>query len=188
VNELPHLFHAVEECDPQSADKLLPLVYEELRRLAAHKMSQQPAGHTLQATALVHEAFLRLIGDPERTWADRQHFFAAAAETMRHILVDRARRKAALRHGGNAVTLPLDDALLAGPADDEHVLAVNGALDALAAHQPAAAELVKLRFFAGFTLVEASELLGVSERTAKRVWSYARAWLFDEIQRTARTA
>jgi RNA polymerase sigma factor (TIGR02999 family) len=188
VNDLPHLYQAVEECDPQSAEKLLPLVYEELRRLAAHKMSQQPAGHTLQATALVHEAFLRLIGNPERTWANRQHFFAAAAETMRHILVDRARRKAALRHGANAVTLPVDDLLLANPADDEQVLAINGALDALAAHQPAAAELVKLRFFAGFTLVEAAELLGVSERTAKRMWSYARAWLFHEIQRTASTA
>lgn len=183
VNELPHLLHAVEACDSQSAEKLLPLVYEELRRLAAHKMKLQPAGHTLQATALVHEAFLRLVGNPERTWADRQHFFAAAAETMRHILVDRARRKAALRHGSNAVAVPLDDALLAGHADEEQLLAINEALDSLAAENPKAAELVKLRFFAGFTLVEAAELLDLPERTAKRVWSYARAWLFDEIQR-----
>lgn len=188
MNELPHLFHTVEECDPQSAEKLLPLVYDELRRLAAHKMALQPAGHTLQATALVHEAFLRLIGNPERTWADRRHFFAAAAETMRHILVDRARRKAALRHGGNAVPLQLDDILLPDNADDAQVLAVNDALDALAARDAGAAELVKLRFFAGFTLVEAAELLGLSERTAKRMWSYARAWLFNEIQRTGGNA
>ena len=188
MNDVPHLFHAIEECDPQGADKLLPLVYEELRRLAAHKMSRQPAGHTLQPTALVHEAFLRLIGNPERTWADRQHFFAAAAETMRHVLVDRARRKAALRHGSNVVALQLDDALLAGPVDEDHVIAVNSALDALAVHDTTAAELVKLRFFAGFTLIEAAALLGVSERTAKRIWSYARAWLFDEIQQMARAA
>jgi len=183
--DVTRLLQDAAEGRGQAAAELLPLVYDELRRLAAHKMSAQPAGHTLQATALVHEAFLRLISDPERTWADRRHFFAAAAETMRHILVDRARRKAALRHGGNAVALQLDDVPLAAPAADEQLIAVNEALDALAAHDATAAELVKLRFFAGFTLAEAAELLGTSERTAKRIWSYARAWLFDEIQRTA---
>ena len=188
VNEIPFLLHAVEERDPQSAEKLLPLVYEELRRLAAHRMAHQPAGHTLQATALVHEAFLRLIGNPERTWADRRHFFAAAAEAMRHILVDRARRKAAVRHGGNQALLPIEDLALAGPAPAEHVIAVNDALDQLAAHDATAAELIKLRFFAGFTFAEAAELLGISERTAKRTWSYARAWLFEQIQGRASVA
>ena len=178
------MLHAVEESDPQSAEKLLPLVYEELRRIATHRMGQQPAGHTLQATALVHEAFLRLIGNAENTWADRRHFFAAASEAMRHILVDRARRKAAVRHGSNQVPLQLEDVVLAAQAVDEHVIAVNDALEQLAKQDPTAAELVKLRFFGGFTLVEAAELLGISERTAKRIWSYARAWLFDEIQRT----
>jgi RNA polymerase sigma factor (TIGR02999 family) len=159
------------------------MVYAELRRVAAHRMALQPAGHTLQATALVHEAFLRLTGNAERTWADRRHFFAAASEAMRHILVDRARRKAAVRHGGNQVSVPLEEVQPAGSAADEQVIAVNDALERLAASNATAAELVQLRFFAGFTLVEAADLLGVSERTAKRIWSYARAWLFDEIQR-----
>lgn len=185
MNELTPLFHAIDDRDPHSAGKLLPMVYDELRRLAAHRMASQPAGHTLQATALVHEAFLRLIGNPERTWADRRHFFAAASEAMRHILVDRARRKAAVRNGGRQMPLELEEAFVAGPAADEHVIAINEALDELAAHDPTAAELVKLRFFAGFTFPEAAELLGISERTAKRVWSYARAWLFEHIQRTA---
>ena len=188
MNDIPHLIHAVEEYDPQTAEKLLPMVYEELRRLAAHRMALQPAGHTLQPTALVHEAFLRLTGNAEHTWADRRHFFAAASEAMRHILVDRARRKAAVRHGSNQVPVQFEDVLIAGPAADEQVLAVNDALDQLAANDSTAAELVKLRFFAGFTLVEAADLLGVSERTAKRIWSYARAWLFDEIQRTMKAA
>jgi RNA polymerase sigma factor (TIGR02999 family) len=188
VNDHPLLLHAVEGCDPQTAEKLLPMVYEELRRLAAHRMASQPPGHTLQATALVHEAVLRLMGNAEHTWADRRHFFAAAAEAMRHILVDRARRKAAVRHGGNQVALQLEDVLLSAPAADEQVIAVNDALDELAAHDATAAELVKLRFFAGFTFAEAAELLGISERTAKRIWSYARAWLFDEIRRATNAA
>ena len=130
-----------------------------------------------------HEAFLRLVGNAERTWTDRRHFFAAASEAMRHILVDRARRKAADRHGGNQRPIQLDEVLVAGTAEDEHMLAVHDALDRLSARDLTAAELVKLRFFAGFTLAEAADLLNVSERTAKRLWSYARAWLFDEIQR-----
>lgn len=188
MNDLPLLFHTVKGCDPRQAEKLLPLVYDELRRLAARKMALQPAGHTLQATALVHEAFLRLIGDPARTWADRKHFFAAAAEAMRHILVDRARRKAALRHGANAVAVEFDELLPATTDDDGQVLAVHEALDQLALQDPDAAELVKLRFFGGFTLVEAAELLDVSERTAKRTWSYARAFLFEEMRRSAAAA
>jgi RNA polymerase sigma factor (TIGR02999 family) len=185
---MPQLLHAIEASDPTSAEKLLPLVYDELRRLAAHRMALQPSGHTLQPTALVHEAFLRLIGNAERTWADRRHFFAAAAEAMRHILVDRARRKAAIRHGSNNTFLQLDDVVVAAEASDEHVIAINDALDQLAAIDPTAAELVKLRFFAGFTFVEAAELLGISERTAKRYWSYARAWLFDAVQPGMATA
>jgi len=147
-------------------------------------MSGQPAGHTLQPTALVHEAFLKLVNNPDSTWENRRHFFAAASEAMRHILVDRARRKAAVRHGGDQVRLNLDDIMLVGEAADEHVIVVNEALERLAAQDAAAAELVKLRFFGGFTFAQAAELLEISERTAKRQWSYARAWLYDEIQRS----
>jgi RNA polymerase sigma factor (TIGR02999 family) len=187
VNDITVILRAVEECDPEGADKLLPLVYEELRRVAARRMAQQPAGHTLQATALVHEAFLRLLASAEPKWQDRRHFFAAASEAMRHILVDRARRKAAVRHGGGQARLELDDVLIASDATDENVIVVNDALERLAAHDPAAAELVKLRFFGGFTFAQAAELLDISERTAKRLWTYARAWLFDEIQRTTKS-
>lgn len=184
VNDITVMLRAVEDCDPQGADQLLPLVYEELRRTAAHRMAGQPAGHTLQATALVHEAFLKLTNNPDYTWKNRRHFFAAASETMRHILVDRARRKAASKHGGGQARVPLDDVMVAAGAADEHVMVVNDALERLDAQDPAAAELVKLRFFGGFTFAQAAELLGISERTAKRLWSYARAWLYDEIQRT----
>jgi RNA polymerase sigma factor (TIGR02999 family) len=183
VKDITVMLRAVQDRDPQGAENLLPLVYEELRRVAAHRMASQPAGHTLQATALVHEAFLRLIGNAEHTWENRRHFFASASEAMRHILVDRARRKAAVRHGGNHVRLNFDDVVIAGEAADEHVIVVNDALDRLGAQDPTAAELVKLRFFAGFTFSQAAELLDISERTAKRVWAYARAWLFEEIQR-----
>ncbi len=186
VSDITVILRGVQDSEPQSADKLLPLVYEELRRVAANRMAQQPAGHTLQATALVHEAFLRLVGNAEHRWQDRRHFFAAASETMRHILVDRARRKAAVRHGGGQVPLGLDDVQVASEAADEHVIVVDEALERLAAHDPVAAELVKLRFFGGFTFVQAAELLDVSERTAKRTWAYARAWLFDEIQRATK--
>src|SRR5262245_37385214 len=134
MNALPLLFDAVEEFDPRSAEKLLPMVYQELRRMAAHRMALQPANHTLQATALVHEAFLRLIGNPDHTWVDRRHFFAAAAQAMRHILVDRARRKAALRHGGSLVPVPWEDLDLAAADDDTQRIAVHEALDELAAH------------------------------------------------------
>jgi len=187
VNDLTVMLRAAQDRDPQGAELLLPLVYEELRRVATRQMSRQPAGQTLQPTALVHEAFLRLTGNAEQTWANRRHFFAAAAEAMRHILVDRARRKAARRHGGDQVRLPLEEIMIAGTADSEQVLVVSEALERLAAHDPAAAELVKLRFFAGFTFAQAAELLETSERSAKRLWAYARAWLFAEIQRNAGT-
>jgi RNA polymerase sigma factor (TIGR02999 family) len=180
VSDVTGILASVE--DPQAAEKLLPLVYDELRRLAAHRMAAQPPDHTLQATALVHEAYLRLLGNGEHTWQNRRHFFAAAAEAMRHILVDRARRKAAVRHGGGRARLNLDDVLLAADASDDAVMLVNDALEKLAVHDSSAAELVKLRFFAGLTLAQAAELIGCSERTAKRIWAYARAWLYQEIQ------
>ena len=173
----------LEPGDPQAASRLLPLVYEELRRLAAQKMAGEHPGQTLQATALVHEAWLRLGGDQQIEWRNRAHFFAAAAEAMRRILIDNARRKSALRHGGQAerVDFDLDSLELAAGMDDEQLLALHEALDALAAHDAVKAELVKLRFFARLTLTEAAKALELSEPTAKRYWAYARAWLYREI-------
>ena len=183
MDDIIQILQEADAAEPRVADQLLPLVYDELRRLAAAKMANERPGQTLQATALVHEAYLCLLGNGERTWQNRRHFFAAAAEAMRHILVDRARRKAAVRHGGELARLNLDDVLVAAEATDESVLRVNDALEKLAARDHEAAELVKLRFFAGFTSAEAAELLGLSERTAKRTWAYARAWLFKELTR-----
>lgn len=185
--ELTHVLRDAQEQDPQSAAQLLPLMYEELRHAAALKLARQPGGQTLQPTALVHEAFLKLLVDPARTWENRRHFFASASETMRHILVDRARRKSATRHGGKLVRVDLADVQVAAAATEESVLALNDALERLAALDPDAAELVRLRFFGGFTFTQAAELLGISERTAKRTWSYARAWLYEKI-RAAETA
>jgi RNA polymerase sigma factor (TIGR02999 family) len=181
VVEIARVLEEMHDFDPRRPEELLPLVYDELRRVAAHKMASQPAGHTLQATALVHEAFLRLVGNADHTWANRRHFFAAAAEAMRHILVDRARRKAAVRHGGNYAHVALEEVATIAEATDESVVMLNDALDRFAAHDPPAAELVRLRYFAGFNFAQTAELLDISERTAKRMWAYARAWLFDEI-------
>lgn len=174
--------------DPHSAEHLLPLAYEELRRVANRQLAGQPAGQTLQATALVHEAFLRLVGDPARTWQDRRHFFASAAEAMRHILVDRARRRAAARHGGGQTRVDLAQVQLAAESDGEHVVRLNEALEKLARGDAEAAELVRLRFFGGLTFVQAAEVMGISERTAKRTWAYARAWLFEEMNRATPAA
>jgi RNA polymerase sigma factor (TIGR02999 family) len=168
---------------PQSQEEWLPLVYDELRKLAAQKMAHEAPGQTLQATALVHEAWLRLGGDHQPAWENRAHFFAAAAEAMRRILIDRARRSQAARHGAEARHVSLEDLELAAEADDDQLLAVHEALDRLAAHDAAKAELVKLRFFAGLTMEQAARVLGYSEPTAKRHWAYARAWLFREINR-----
>jgi RNA polymerase sigma factor (TIGR02999 family) len=173
----------MEPGDPQAAERLLPLVYQELRKLAAQKMAAQPADQTLQPTALVHEAYLRLVGSPTPQWRDRAHFFAAAAEAMRHILVDRARRKGRVRHGGGLQRVSVEQLDLPSPEDDDVVLAVHEALDKLAEHDQVSAELIKLRFFAGLPNTEAARLLGLSERTAKRTWAYARAWLFRELTR-----
>ena len=171
----------IDQGDPQAADELLPLVYEELRKLAAHKMARESPGQTLQATALVHEAWLRLGGDEQPDWKNRAHFFAAAAEAMRRILIDTARRKNYLRHGGGVERVNLDGLDLAASMDDEQLLALNEALDHLAEHDAEKAKVVKLRFFAGLTNAQAAQALGVSEPTVKRHWAYARAWLFREM-------
>ncbi|MBP8260545.1 MAG: sigma-70 family RNA polymerase sigma factor [Verrucomicrobia bacterium] len=168
---------------PQAAEVLLPQVYEELRRLAACKMAQEPPGQTLQATALVHEAWLRLAAQDNQTYANRTHFFAVAAEAMRRILIDRARRRRAVRRGGQAQRVDADSLEIAAPAPDDELLALDEALERLAEHQPQKAELVKLRHFVGLTLAEAAEILGISEPTAKRYWAYTRAWLFRELER-----
>jgi RNA polymerase sigma factor (TIGR02999 family) len=166
----------------QSTEQLLPLVYAELRRLAAHKMAGEHPGQTLQPTALVHEAWLKLGGEQNRQWRNRNHFFAAAAEAMRRILTDNARRKLRVRHGGGQQRVDLEDATTAADSDDDHILAVSEALEKLAQLDPQRAELVKLRYFVGLTFAEAAEVLGISEPTAKRYWSFARAWLYEEIR------
>jgi RNA polymerase sigma factor (TIGR02999 family) len=161
---------------------LLPNVYEELRRLAAYKMAAEAPGQTLQPTALVHEAWLK-IGGNDRSWANRAHFFAAAAEAMRRILVDNARRKQSIKHGGGLERLDFTHLEVAATEDEATVLAVSDALDRLAAEDPQCAELIKLRFFAGLPNVEAARILGMAERTAKRTWAYARARLYEELKR-----
>ena len=176
------LLTAVEQGDPTAAEKLLLLVYEELRRLAAFKMAQQAPGQTLQPTALVHEAWLRLVGAQNPTFKNRSHFFFAAAEAMRHILIDRARRKKTQRHGGGFERVDLDHVALAAPSTDDQLLAVHEALDKLALKHPLQAELVKLRYFAGMTNEEVAQLLGISISTVKNYWNFSRGWLFNEIQ------
>ena len=177
------LLHAAGQGDPKAAGELLPLVYEELRRLAVHKMANEPSARTLQATALVHEAWLRLTADEDVKWDGRAHFFAAASEAMRRILIDNARRKRAQRHGGGLQRVDMEDVAIAAPVDDEEMLAVNDALDRFAEVDARKAELVKLRYFVGLTLEEAATVLSISEPTAKRWWAYARAWLVTEIKK-----
>jgi RNA polymerase sigma factor (TIGR02999 family) len=171
----------MESGDPKAADELLPLVYQELRKLATTKMANEAAGNTLQPTALVHEAWLRLVGNHNPAFAGRAHFFAAAAEAMRRILIDRARRKRALRHGGGQERLDIQKIDLATSGDDDQLLAVNEALDKLAIQDPIEAELVKLRYFVGLTTDEAASLLNISPRTARNYWAHARTWLYHEI-------
>ena len=181
MSDVTRILNALEEGDTSAADQLLPLVYEELRRLAAHKMANEKPGQTLQATALVHEAWLRLVGNQSQKWNGRAHFFGAAAEAMRRILIENARRKSAQRHGGGQQRVDIEEADIAPPVKDDQLLAVNDALEKLAAIDPAKAELVKLRYFVGMTIPEAADILGISEPTAKRHWAYARAWLYREI-------
>ena len=188
VNEadITPLLQRIEQGDPHAAEHLLPLVYDELRRLAAAKMAREAPGQTLQPTALVHEVWLRLGGDGQPQWSNRAHFFAAAAQGMRRILIENARRKRAVRHGGEFAKISADSTGfdVASPTqDDEELLLLNEAIDGLAAHDPRKAELVKQKYFVGLTLEEAADVLGISHRTAKRDWAYARAWLFNEVKR-----
>ena len=186
VHDITVILEQIERGDAQAADQLLPLVYGELRKLAAAKMAHEAAGQTLQPTALVHEAWLRLGGEKQPDWQNRAHFFAAAAEAMRRILIDRARRRQALRHGGEFVrtsATALDRVAASPGADDAELLDVHEALNALARHDARKAELVKQVYFVGLTIKEAALVLGISEPTARRDWSYARAWLFAEINR-----
>src|SRR5688572_21697504 len=185
MSEVTQILHAIESGNPQAAEELLPLVYEELRKLAAARMVNESAGHTLQPTALVHEAWLRLAGnDSSAQFANRAHFFAAAAEAMRRILIERARRKGAGKRGGDWQRIDLDKVEIAAEADDDTLLLVNEALEKLDQEDANAAEIAKLRFFGGLTLEEAAQVLGVTKRTADRYWAFARVWLFDEMRQT----
>jgi RNA polymerase sigma factor (TIGR02999 family) len=182
MSEVTHILAAIEQGDPSAAEQLLPLVYDELRQLAAQKLAHEKPGQTLDATALVHEAYLRLVdAEQAQHWDSRGHFFAAAAESMRRILIDNARRKQAARHGGGRRRVPLDDAPRAIETP-ESLLALDDALTRFAAEEPAKAELVKLRFFAGLSTSEAAAALGVSVATAERWWAFARTWLFADLQ------
>ena len=182
MSEVTRILSAIEQGDPQAAEKLLPLVYHEFRRLAAGKLAHEKPGQTLQATALVHEAYIRLVDtDKAQHWNSRGHFFAAAAEAMRRILIENARRKRRPKHGGDRKRVDLDEAcgVVESPADD--LLALDEALTRLAAEDPAKAELVKLRYFAGLTIPQAAGVLGISLATAERYWTFARVWLYTEL-------
>jgi RNA polymerase sigma factor (TIGR02999 family) len=194
MNEVTRILDAIGQGDPQAAEQLLPLVYDELRRLAAERMAQEKPGQTLQPTALVHEAYLRLAagpacqsGESKRNWDSRGHFFAAAAEAMRRILIDNARRKLSGKHGGGRVRQEADpdDFPVASPGDPLEVMAVHEALDRLAQKSPRKAELVKLRYFLGCTMTEAAQILGVAPATAEEDWTYAKAWLRRQWLRDA---
>ena len=181
MTEFTVMLAAVQEGKPNAAEDLLKLVYDELRRLAAFKMAHQPPGHTLQPTALVHEAWLKLVGAENPSFANRAHFFSAAAEAMRHILIDRARRKQTQRHGGGLEKVTFDDIELASPIPDEQLLNMNDALAKFASQYPSQAQVVKLRFFVGMTNDEIAQLLSISVSTVKNYWNFSRAWLFKEI-------
>ena len=188
MSEVTRILSAIEQGDPHAGEELLPLIYDELRKLAAERMSQEKPGQTLQATALVHEAYLRLVASPGRKsgesgqrWDSRGHFFAAAAESMRRILVESARKKERQRHGGGRRRVDLHEAVSLADSPHDDLLALDEALTRLAAREPAKAELVKLRYFAGLSIDEAADLMHISRTTAKRYWAFARAWLLAEI-------
>ena len=185
MGEGTHILELEHQGEPRAAEELLSLVYGELRRIAAHKMANEAAGHTLQPTALVHEAWLRLVRAEDQSWENRAHFFGAAAEAMRRVLIDHARRKQAARHGGDWERIELDAINEPATATEPMLLRVNEAVDKLAQEDSRAAELVKLRFFAGLSVEEAALALGVTDRTARRDWRFARAWLHDELRRKA---
>ena len=183
TSDVTVLLAGVEQGDPKAADQLLDLVYGELRRLATFKMAQEAPGQTLQPTALVHEVWLKLVGAGERKFENRAHFFAVAAEAMRRILIDRARRRQTQRHGGQYERVPLEETGLISPAEDDQLLAVDEALERLAHEHPAQAQVVKLRYFGGMTNEEAAQALDLSVSTVKNYWAFARAWLFDAIRK-----
>ena len=183
MNEVSRILSDIELGDPRAAEQLLPLVYAELRRLAAQKLAREAPGQTLQATALVHEAYLRLVGSEDPGWNGRGHFFAAAAEAMRRILVEKARRDRRVRHGGGAHRVELSDVDVIAGVQSEDLVALDEALDRLDEIDPVAAQLVKLRYFAGLTMVQAAESLGIPLRTAERNWTYARTWLRRQVTR-----
>jgi RNA polymerase sigma factor (TIGR02999 family) len=182
MHDVTRLLKAVAQGDPHAAGQLMPLVYEELRRLAARKLAQERPGQTLSPTALVHEAYLRLAGDAAGDWDSRGHFFAAAAEAMRRILVENARRKKRLKHGGGRQRVPLDAVAAPADAPSDDLLALDDALALLAAEDPVKARLVELRFFAGLSVEDAARCLGISRATADRYWAFARAWLYEKVR------
>jgi RNA polymerase sigma factor (TIGR02999 family) len=184
MSDVTRILTAIEQGDARAADELLPLVYQELRHLAARKISQEPPGQTLQATALVHEAYIKLVGAEAQNFSGRTHFFAAAAEAMRRILIDNARRKQRLKHGGGQHKIDFDgvDPAIEAPSDD--LIALDEALERLAQKDKVKADLVKLRYFAGLTLEQAAGLLNLPERTAKRYWAHARAWLYQQVNKS----
>jgi RNA polymerase sigma factor (TIGR02999 family) len=181
MSEVTQILGRVEQRDGKAAEELLPLVYAELRRLAAAKMAQEPVGQTLQPTALVHEAWMRLVGSPTQSWNNRQHFFRAAAEAMRHILVDRARQRSAQRRGGYLQQTELSDSKAPVQLPDDELVAVHEALDRLAQRDPISADLVKLRYFVGLSMAEAAQAMCIPLRSAERLWTFAKAWLRKEI-------
>ena len=183
MNEVTTILERIDHGEPKAAGELLPLVYDKLREVAAAKMAREPAGHTLQPTALVHEAYIRLLGQEWQQWQNSRHFFSAAAEAMRRILVERARKKARQKRGGGLQRLDIERVTVAAEEDEETVLFVDDALEKLSKKDPTCVELIKLRFFAGISNHEAAKMLGLAERTAKRNWAYARAWLASEIER-----
>lgn len=184
MSEVTRILTAIEQGNLRAADELLPLVYEELRRLAAQKMSHERPGQTLDATALVHEVYIRLVGAEAQNWSSRTHFFAAAAEAMRRILIENARRKQRCKHGADRHKVDLDDSkiVIEGPSND--LIALDEALSMLAEEDRIVADLVKMRYFAGLTIEQTAEVLGVSRRTADRYWAYARAWLYQKITKS----
>jgi RNA polymerase sigma factor (TIGR02999 family) len=182
MSEVTQILSAIEQGDPHAAEQLLPLVYDELRKIAARKLAHEKPGQTLQATALVHEAYVRLVDvDAAQHWKSRGHFFAAAAEAMRHLLMDRARRKKRAKHGGGRQRVPLDESIPAPACDADELLAIDEALTRLEREDPQAAAVVKLRYFAGLSADEAAESLGISRASVYRHWDFARAWLLQEI-------
>jgi RNA polymerase sigma factor (TIGR02999 family) len=185
MSEVTRIFDRAQQGDPRAAEELLPLVYDELRQLAARRMAAESGSQTLQPTALVHEAWLRLGGDEQPAWQNRAHFFCAA-EAMRRILIDRARRRRARRHGGGQQRVDVEQVEIAAPMKDDELLAVDEALDRFSQHAPQKAELVKLRYFAGLGLKEAGQVLGISEPTAVRWWTYSKAWLYQAIREARR--